>query len=756
MKLATSNATPAVHNLSSPSHFSIKKENMSHIIGILRSKIYSNKWLAVLREYLTNAVDAHVEAGIGDTPVELTLPTLSSPKLTIRDYGKGLSEEDVREMYIMYGSSTKRNSNEYTGCLGIGCKAAFAYTDTFTVTSYHQGTRSIYNAVIDDDSEGSIFCLSQYDTEEPDGIEIIVPVQTGDLDNFKDEAWKLLPYFNVIPKLTNTEYGHIPTFDIAKSGERWRLKQSDSDISRHSYHRNHGKATAVMGNIPYKLDSEKMGTQGEHLDIINCAQLIINFPMGSLDIAANRESLEYTTRTITNISIEAKRVLNDIAIELQYQIELEHSLWEASIVAMDITDNLPSGIGSTVFNNMEYSNQKLKRTFQFPCNIVKHYRKHRYRANDYQNSKDDVNHINTERHTTICSYDKQELSPTQATLRIRTLQAKDNWNKEKIYYAVAYDSKGKVPKGTSILDSNTLPVKFLKKLPKPSQRPDGSTATWKSDAHLLKDNYLDLHNIEAYKPVRVKKNADGTDTSVKIDTCHLAPSHLASGRIIKSEQLVPCDGNHIYIPLDRYSWHKKAYCLDHDEFQLIEKGMHMLHQALGLPKLVIHGVKKHYLANLDDTWVELDVWYNKLYQKLKNKYRKIFTLAANHQHRHNGHYDHAEHEVFKQIPKNLRFPAWEAFRTIREQYDYTRSTSQPHWTTVRDDATVDAKDNEDVSALIHHVWLRFNRDYTWPTTIIEAHGEFIKTHPMMKYFASNWNSKTKEEANDVKEYLTRA
>ena len=299
MKLATSNATPAVHNLSQPSHFSIKKENMSYIIGILRSKIYSNKWLAVLREYLTNAVDAHVEAGLHDLTVELTLPTLSSPTLIIRDYGKGLSEEDVREMYIMYGSSTKRQSNDYTGCLGIGCKAAFAYTDTFTVTSYQNGNRSTYNAVINDGSEGSIYCIDSSDTDLADGIEIKVPVRTEDIENFKREAFGILPYFDIPPLLLNEDMEY-PTLDIIDAGTNWRLKKDTS--GSHGYHRNHGKATAVMGNIPYKLEVDKMGNT-EHSDIIECSNIIINFPLGSLDIAANRESLEYTpVRSATSTS----------------------------------------------------------------------------------------------------------------------------------------------------------------------------------------------------------------------------------------------------------------------------------------------------------------------------------------------------------------------------------------------------------------------------------------------------------------------
>jgi hypothetical protein len=103
------------------SSFGISVEDSAHILSILRDKLYSNKVLAVIREYSTNAYDAHVEAGIPDRPIEVTLPSRLDSTLSIRDYGIGLTEEDVRNIYAMYGASTKRSSNAFTGQLGLGC-----------------------------------------------------------------------------------------------------------------------------------------------------------------------------------------------------------------------------------------------------------------------------------------------------------------------------------------------------------------------------------------------------------------------------------------------------------------------------------------------------------------------------------------------------------------------------------------------------------------------------------------------------------
>ena len=58
--------------------FGIKKEGLSHIFNVLRNQLYSDKVLAVIREYSCNAVDAHTEVG-KDEPILVTLPNQLSP-----------------------------------------------------------------------------------------------------------------------------------------------------------------------------------------------------------------------------------------------------------------------------------------------------------------------------------------------------------------------------------------------------------------------------------------------------------------------------------------------------------------------------------------------------------------------------------------------------------------------------------------------------------------------------------------------------
>src|SRR5664279_1326601 len=95
---------------------SIDPQGMAHIMGVL-TNLYSDAPLAVLREYSTNARDAHQAAGV-DRPIEVSLPTALDPTLRVRDFGVGLSEQDILGIYARYGSSTKRGSDEQVGRSG--------------------------------------------------------------------------------------------------------------------------------------------------------------------------------------------------------------------------------------------------------------------------------------------------------------------------------------------------------------------------------------------------------------------------------------------------------------------------------------------------------------------------------------------------------------------------------------------------------------------------------------------------------------
>jgi bacterioferritin-associated ferredoxin len=59
--------------------------------------MYTRKELAVVREYSTNAADAHIVAGKPIDQIIVSLPTMEDLNFRIRDFGNGLTETEIQE-----------------------------------------------------------------------------------------------------------------------------------------------------------------------------------------------------------------------------------------------------------------------------------------------------------------------------------------------------------------------------------------------------------------------------------------------------------------------------------------------------------------------------------------------------------------------------------------------------------------------------------------------------------------------------------
>ena len=165
MILGETNKTETNCNLEGKA-FSIKNSPVA--FEILSSKLYSDANMAVVRELLCNAYDSHKACGKQDVPIHVQLPSYLNKNFIIRDYGLGLSKEDVIDLYTTFFHSTKADSNDFTGCFGLGSKTPFSYTDAFTVTSYWNGTKYSFVAA-KKDGYPNIYCINEEDTDECNG-----------------------------------------------------------------------------------------------------------------------------------------------------------------------------------------------------------------------------------------------------------------------------------------------------------------------------------------------------------------------------------------------------------------------------------------------------------------------------------------------------------------------------------------------------------------------------------------------------------
>ncbi len=99
----------------------IDAKNIDFIATLLTSNLYSKPFTSFLRETISNAYDSHIEAGTKE-PIILLIEQKRSYnpiiKVSIRDFGTGISPERFEQIYKNIGSSTKRESNDFIGMFG--------------------------------------------------------------------------------------------------------------------------------------------------------------------------------------------------------------------------------------------------------------------------------------------------------------------------------------------------------------------------------------------------------------------------------------------------------------------------------------------------------------------------------------------------------------------------------------------------------------------------------------------------------------
>jgi len=308
--------------------FGIKADGFAHIFNVLRNQLYSDKILAVIREYSCNAVDANVEAGKSATPISVSLPNRLCSTFKVRDFGNGLTDADIHDIYAFYGESTKRKSNAMIGQLGLGSKSAFAYGDNFVINSFVNGVKNTYNAFIDDSQVGQIAKLGSEATTETNGVEIVISVKDCDYEVFRTKAEGLFKHFKVQPIVKGA------TVDLTKSecvlsGSFWGIYASQFTSNF---------ALAVMGNIAYPIDFYSLKSTDNNLTKLLSANLVIEFEIGELDISASREKLQYTDRAIKAIIAKTDKIFSEMNAKVEEKLKNCETLFQAKKIYGSIFD----------------------------------------------------------------------------------------------------------------------------------------------------------------------------------------------------------------------------------------------------------------------------------------------------------------------------------------------------------------------------------------------------------------------------------
>lgn len=306
-------------------------------------KQYANPYVATLREYTSNARDAH--AKVKQTrPVEVTLPNELSPQLVIEDFGPGLTREEMKG-YGQFGRSDKRDSNEYVGGFGLGSKSGLAVAPQFTVVSVKDGKRNTVIVTRRETGQPVMRFLDEQDVQGvPNGVRITIP----SVERFKFEeaidnnfflGWE--PGTILIdgeePEQETTLFGGNFE-DLGGLGWRWKPKADARYKHKRDYNLTDHSVMAVVAGVQFRLDLSQFEKLPQSLIQNFLSEIVIKLDNGSVTIHPSRESLTYDKPTRDFVT---KRIEDILALgreAYQDDIDAAKTMREVFVIAKKAYD----------------------------------------------------------------------------------------------------------------------------------------------------------------------------------------------------------------------------------------------------------------------------------------------------------------------------------------------------------------------------------------------------------------------------------
>lgn len=304
---------------------------------------YNDKYRAVISEIGSNAADEVILA-INEKrqikPYEIHLPCEGTSNLMIRDYGRGMSIDQLVEN-VNPGKTEKDQDNVRLGGFGVGMIAPLCLAD-FVIKTRQNGVETIAHITQDGGTGApSIVVSSQKQTERPDGTDVIIPMTTRERPELIRALKEFLEYMppKLRPVLFNAENVKIDYFfdkpditDLRKEGI-----PVISEPRSGGYYGNQ-ETTFIIGWRPYTVRNLPSGALEPHRMITNLLKSPkYIFPIGYLSVSDNRETLSMDKITSERIVKHFKEIQQKIKTHYEKELREAKNIGEAFKAAEVLT-----------------------------------------------------------------------------------------------------------------------------------------------------------------------------------------------------------------------------------------------------------------------------------------------------------------------------------------------------------------------------------------------------------------------------------
>ena len=231
------------------------------------SDAYSRPEEAVLRELISNGIDAQLVNGVTD-PIEVTLPDADEHKIVFTDHGIGMTRHQLDNNFSNYGNSLKVGDDAAIGKFGIGAKSIHAVTNQFIVRTTAVGITIEALFSLNERGVPTHMIISEDHTGEPSGTTITIPLPEANHETWIRAAGDLAYYLDEgTVVFTIAGQSHQEDWRTPRPGAVHRDMDSEHSTGQVKRVNNRSRgAVVVMNQIRYQLGSKL--TSRYNLDLV--------------------------------------------------------------------------------------------------------------------------------------------------------------------------------------------------------------------------------------------------------------------------------------------------------------------------------------------------------------------------------------------------------------------------------------------------------------------------------------------------------
>lgn len=363
-------------------------ENTHSIMSLLRNNIYSDPLESWVREIYSNAVDAHARVDNKIDPVQVSIELDSQCNyFIVRDFGNSMNKDIIANVYAKMGKSDKRSGNTEMGGWGLGAKSPLAYTDHFWIETWTiEEDVKIYRKwvqYIDSSRVGALSLLEEKETSfEKTGTRVKVPYKHKDHSSVLRALDKYLAYTTCKYELEGLELECVKR-PYRFYGKGWGL---DMPYGRYisSWSTPVNDSIVIIGDIPYPFkqgiykdyisnnkldylvkslvprclkDSDYWEDYLKFVEGLRHHKYEIYLPIGSVDLSASREDLQYTDRTCGELTKSLFKMFIEFYDHLRIDL-VEHPNFPQACINFNTLYG--GGIGTYFIKDLRWKKENIR------------------------------------------------------------------------------------------------------------------------------------------------------------------------------------------------------------------------------------------------------------------------------------------------------------------------------------------------------------------------------------------------------------